>query len=153
MIIRQSLCTPSTCEAKLGSAAQCCFREHLESFWGASPEHCPGFGFKQKVSLLAYFHICAHYFLKGKPHTILPPVDRVGEPNLEKWSTVTSRARVPGYSHQWPWVLFSFPLSHWVWTQRPETMPMKLSHSVVSKRLKHLWAGTIEMMDCYGLPS
>lgn len=101
MIIRHSLCTPLACEAKLGSATQCCFREHLESFWGASPEHCPGFGFKQKANLLAYFHICAHYLLKGKAHTVLPPVDRVGEPNLEKWSTVTSRVRVPGYSHQW----------------------------------------------------
>lgn len=32
-------------------------------------------------------------------------------------------------------------------------MPEKLSQTVVSKGLKRLWAGTTEMMECYGLLS
>lgn len=81
------------------------------------------------------------------------------------WTTVVSPTWISdrgclldkgsGYSHQRPLglQLSVTPLFYWVWTQLPETMPMKLSHSVVSKWLKHFWTGTIEMMDCYGLPS
>lgn len=77
---------------------QSCFREHL----GEHLQNIVQDLDSNKKSICWLISISAHYLLKGKPHTILPPVDRVGEPNLEKWSTVTSRARVPGYSHQWP---------------------------------------------------